>query len=122
MFEYFKLSKKNKELLEEIKILKAQLDILKEYKDCFNYFDNYKRLKGITTSVNNEKEVITIRGKFQLNEDNFRCSPDRYKDIILMNMVKELIPFVELEVVDSFDCGSYKYDKTIVGKINVVKP
>lgn len=122
MFEHFKLSKKNKELLEEIKILKAQLDILKEYKGCFNYFDNYKRLKGITTLVNNEKEVITIRGKFQLNEDNFRCSPDRYKDIILMNMVKELIPFIELEVVDSFDYGSYKYDKTIVGKINVVKP
>lgn len=122
MFEHFKLSKKNKELLEEIKILKAQLDILQEYKDCFKYFDNYKRLKGITTLTNNEKEVITIKGKFQVNEDNFRYSSDRYKDIILMNMVKELIPFIELEVVDSFDCGSYKYNKTIVGKINVVKP
>jgi hypothetical protein len=115
MRNIFKTFKENKILLEENKILKAQNESLEHFrKDFSDYYHDISSTKIITKNYSNTVELI---GHFTLDNNSIYCPTDECRDRIIYALSKQLMPFIEFDIVDNRAYGT----KDIVGRLSVLQ-
>lgn len=114
MKNIFKTFKDNKRLLEENKILKAQIEALEKFR---NNFDKYYHDVSAPRVIENKYDnIVVLNGSYNFNNDMYRFPIEECKKRIIHDMSMQLMPYVEFDVVDN---DAYR-TKTLVGRLNIV--
>lgn len=116
IIEFFKVFKKNSELREENKLLKAKIEALVEFRRGFETF--YHKISSFKTITNVQKDVIAVREAATIESRHVPSIPaDELKYILVQNMAKQLLPLVEFDVCDNHVMDA----KELVGTLYIVK-
>ena len=114
MRNIFKTFKENKVLLEENKLLKAQNEALIEFRKSFdNYYHDISGVKVITKNYDNK---VVLSGTFSLDREGAYYPTDMCKEDIARKISRQLLPFIEFDVVDNETYGT----KDIIGRLVVL--
>lgn len=111
MRNIFKAFKENKRLLEENKLLKAQNEALAEFRKSFDNY--YNDISGVRVITKNYDKNIVLSASFSLDRDGLYYPTDMYKEKIVSQISKQLLPLVEFDIVDNESFGT----KDIVGRL-----
>jgi hypothetical protein len=114
MRNIFKAFKENKRLLEENKLLKAQNEALTEFRKSFDNY--YNDISGVKVITKNYDKKMVLSGTFSLDRDGMYCPTDFCKEKIINQISRQLLPFVEFDVVDNESYGT----KDIVGRLTIL--
>jgi hypothetical protein len=116
MRNIFKTFKENKTLLEENHTLKVQIEALNEFKKIFDdYYHSISSHKIIEKKYDN---AIVLGGAFMFdNIDEMYCSANYCKKRVIDEIVKQLEPYIEFDLVDNKAYGA----KTLKGRLTVVR-
>lgn len=114
MRNIFKVFKENKSLLEENRLLKAQNDALTEFRKSFDNY--YHDISGVRVIIRNYDKNIVLNGTFSLDRYGMYNPTDVCKEKIVNQISRQLLPFVEFDVVDNELYGT----KDIVGRLIIL--
>ena len=115
MKNIFKTFKENKKLLEENKLLKAQNEALTEFRKNFDNY--YTDISGIKIIHRDYDKQLMLNATFSLNNETLYCPIDMCKEEIVKKITRQILPLVEVEVVDN----PVHMTKDIIGRLIVLK-
>lgn len=116
MRNIFKTFKENKTLSEENHTLKAQIETLNEFKK--NFDDYYHSISSHKIVEKRYANTIVLGGAFMFdNIEDMCCSADYCKQRVVDEIVKQLEPYIEFDLVDNRAYGT----KTLKGQLTVVR-
>lgn len=116
MRNIFKAFKENKTLSEENHTLKVQIEALNEFKK--NFDDYYHSISSHRIIEKKYDKTIVLGGAFMFdNIDDMNCSADYCKKRVINEIVKQLEPYIEFDLVDNKTYGT----KTLKGQLTVVR-
>lgn len=104
--------KENKRLLEENKLLKAQIEALNQFKTTFDEF--YHEISGPKIFTNNYDNKIVLKGSFMFDEMTLHIPIEECKRRVAYDISKHIEPFIEFDMIDG------PYNKELVGTLNVI--
>lgn len=114
MRNIFKTFKENKSLLEENKILKAQNEALMQFKESFDsYYRTISGVKFIPVSYDNQ---VILNSVLTLDEEYMHCPISICKERIADNLSKQLLPFIEFDLIDNYAYRS----RDLIGKLIIL--
>lgn len=114
MKNIFKIFKENKKLSEENKLLKVQNDALTEFRKSFDNY--YNDISGVRVIIRNYDKKMVLSGTFSLDRDGMYCPIDACKEDIVRKISRQLLPFIEFDVVDNEPYGT----KDIIGRLTIL--
>lgn len=114
MKNIFRTFKENKQLLEENRLLKAQNEALTEFRKSFDNY--YNDISGVRVITRNYDKKMVLSGSFSLDKYGLYCPTDICKEKIVSQISRQLLQFVEFDVIDNEPYGT----KDIVGRLTVL--
>lgn len=119
MRNIFKTFKENKILLEENKLLKAQNEALTEFRKSFE--DYYNDISGVKVIEKTYKNNVVLSSTITLDENINHMPVDRCKEDIVYRLSRQLMPYVEFDIVDNKFCDNRpRGTKDMIGRLRVL--
>lgn len=115
MFDVFKIYKRNKELLEENKILKEQNEALMQFKKSFDNY--YNDISGTKFIIKQDRNIVTLNGVCTLDKEFMHFPTEECKMFIVEKISEQLMPFIEFDFVDNHVYRT----KDIIGRLRILE-